>query len=127
MSKKTIYTDAAPEPIGPYSQAIQFNNFVFTSGQIALEAKSGQLCEGGVEEQTRLVLENIKSVLSASGASLDTVLKTTIYLKDMSDFAKVNEIYSEYFGFSKPARSTIEVSKLPKDVLVEIDCIAYVN
>ncbi len=125
MSKKIIHTDLAPDPIGPYSQAIQFKNLIFTSGQIALDAKSGHICGGGVEEQTKLVLENLKSVLLASGASLDTVLKTTIYLKDMSDFIKVNDIYSEYFGSSKPARSTVEVSRLPKDVFVEIDCIAY--
>lgn len=127
MLKKIIYSDQAPEPIGPYSQAIQFNNLIFTSGQIAFDPKTGQLITGNVEQQTKLVLNNLNEVLKAAGSSLDSVIKTTIFLKDMGDFAKVNEIYSEYFGTSKPARSTVEVSRLPKDVLIEIDCIAVKN
>ena len=126
MSKKIIKTDKAPKPIGPYSQAIQFGNLLFTSGQIAIDPNTGDLLDGNVEEQTSLVLENLKAVLSEAGSSLDKVIKTTIFLKDMNDFVKVNEMYSKYFGESKPARSTVEVSCLPKNVLVEIDCIAAI-
>jgi len=124
MVKKIIHSKNAPEPIGPYSQAIEFGNLIFSSGQIAIDPKTGQLITGNIEEQTKLVIENLKAVINAAGATLDDILKTTIFLKDMNDFAKVNEIYSNYFETSKPARSTVEVSRLPKDVLVEIDCIA---
>lgn len=127
MKQIIVQSDEAPIPIGPYSQAIKFENLVFLSGQIALDSQSGELVSGGVEEQTRQVLNNLSSVLRAGGASLATVLKTTIYLKDLSDFGKVNDIYAEFFKTSLPARSTVEVSRLPKDVLVEIDCIAYIN
>ena len=126
MSKKIIETDKAPKPIGPYSQAVQYGNLLFTSGQIAINPATGELSNGNVEEQTNLVLDNLKAVLSEAGSSLDKVIKTTIFLKDMNDFAKVNEVYSNYFDASKPARSTVEVSCLPKNVLVEIDCIAAV-
>ena len=124
MSKKIIDTDKAPKPIGPYSQAVKYENLLFTSGQIAIDPNTGDLLDGNVEEQTNLVLENLKAVLVEANSSLDNVLKTTIFLKDMNDFVKVNEVYSKYFGESKPARSTVEVSCLPKNVLVEIDCIA---
>ena len=126
MSKKIIETNQAPKPIGPYSQAVQFGEFLFTSGQIALDPKTNELLNGNVEDQTNLVLENLQAVLSASGSSLDKVVKTTIFLKDMADFSKVNEVYAKYFNDSKPARSTVEVSCLPKNVLVEIDCIATI-
>lgn len=126
MSKKIIETDQAPKPIGPYSQAVQFGELLFTSGQIAIDPKTGELLNGTIEDQTNLVLENLKAVLLASGSSLDKVVKTTIFLKDMNDFSKVNEVYAKYFNDSKPARSTVEVSCLPKNVLVEIDCIATV-
>jgi 2-iminobutanoate/2-iminopropanoate deaminase len=124
MSKQIIYTNSAPEPIGPYSQAVKFENLIFTSGQIAINPDNNELTGGDVEEQTRQVLTNLQAVLAAGEASFETVLKTTIYLKSMDDFAKVNAIYNEYLGNSNPARSTVEVSRLPKDVLVEMDCIA---
>jgi 2-iminobutanoate/2-iminopropanoate deaminase len=124
MSKKIINTKSAPQPIGPYSQAVQFEKLVFTSGQIAINPETNELIEDNVEEQTKQVLENLKVVLDAANASLETVIKTTIYLKDMNDFVKVNAVYDQFFKTSVPARSTVEVSRLPKDVLVEIDCIA---
>ena len=124
MTKKIINTAKAPAPIGPYSQATQANGFVFTSGQIAIDPATGSLIENNVAEQTLQVLKNLEAVLSAAETSLDNVVKTTIYLKNMSDFSVVNDIYADFFGKGLPARSTVEVSKLPKDVLVEIDCIA---
>lgn len=127
MKKKIIHTSSAPEPIGPYSQAVQFEKLVFTSGQIAIDPNSNKLIAGSVEEQTRLVLKNLEAVLKEANTSLENVIKTTIYLKNMDDFVKVNTIYNEFFEKSSPARSTVEVSRLPKDVLVEIDCIAAVN
>jgi len=126
MSRKIINSDRAPAPIGPYSQAIQMDNLLFTSGQIAIDPESGEVLNGDVAEQTKLVLENVSAVLEAAGSSRQHVLKTTIFLKNMSDFATVNQVYGEYFGDVLPARSTIEVSRLPKDVLVEIDCIAMI-
>ena len=121
---KIIESNAAPKPIGPYSQAVEVNGFVFTSGQIAIDPVSGQLIEGNVAKQTKLVLENLKNVLQAGGTSLDKVVKTTIFIKNMDDFSIVNEVYGKYFTSTPPARSTVEVARLPKDVLVEIDCIA---
>jgi 2-iminobutanoate/2-iminopropanoate deaminase len=120
---KPITTTQAPAAIGPYSQAIQFGNLVLTSGQIPLNAE-GQLVQGGIAEQTHQVFRNLSAVLEAAGASFQTVLKATVFLKDMGQFAVVNEIYASYFGEHKPARSTVEVARLPKDVLVEIDLIA---
>lgn len=120
---KPIATTHAPAAIGPYSQAIQFGNLVLTSGQIPLNAE-GQLVEGGIAEQTHQVFRNLSAVLEAAGASFQTVLKATVFLKDMGQFAVVNEIYASYFGEHKPARSTVEVARLPKDVLVEIELIA---
>jgi len=124
MSIKKVKSENAPAPIGPYSQAIEANGFIFTSGQIAINPKTGELSTGGVEEQARLVFENVKAVLDAAGSGLDKAVKTTIFLKNMSDFVKINAIYAEFFGSSLPARSTIEVSRLPKDGLIEVDCIA---
>lgn len=124
MSAKIIYSKNAPEPIGPYSQAIEANGFIFCSGQIAIVPETGNLLDGTVEEQAVQVFKNMQAVLSAAQSDLDKIVKTTIFLKDMADFAKVNEIYAEYFSKSLPARSTVEVSRLPKDVLVEVDCIA---
>ncbi len=119
-----IRSKNAPQPIGPYSQAVEVNGFVFTSGQIAMDPTDNTLISGGVAEQTRQVLENLKAVLSAAGSSLDKVVKTTIYIKNMDDFAEINDVYGQYFKGSRPARSTVEAARLPKDVLVEIDCIA---
>ena len=122
--KKIISTDKAPKAIGPYSQAVAANGFVFISGQIALDPANGQRIDGGIREQTRRVLENLKALLEASGSSLRHVVKTTVYLKDMEEFAVMNEVYSEYFADHPPARATVEAARLPRDVRVEIDCIA---
>lgn len=127
MLREIIQTDAAPEPIGPYSQAIKFGEFIFTSGQIAIDPRSNDLIKGDVVDQATQVLENLKAVLEQANSSLDQVVKTTIYLKSMDDFAQVNEVYARYFSESLPARSTVEVARLPKDVKVEIDCIASVS
>ena len=126
MSKK-INSNKAPAPIGPYSQAIALDTLLFTSGQIAIDPTTGDIIDGDVVAQTRQVLENLKAVLSAAGCTIDSVVKTTIYLKNMDDFTQVNEVYAEYFSDSLPARSTVEVSRLPKNVLVEIDCIANIS
>lgn len=120
-----ISTDNAPRAIGPYSQAVVVDGILYSSGQIALTPE-GELVEGGIEEQTRQVLRNLSAVLEAAGSSLQRVIKTTIFLADMEDFAAVNEIYAEFFGEHRPARSTVAVKTLPKEVLVEIDCIAKV-
>ncbi len=127
MPKKIIATAEAPQAIGPYSQAVQAGPYLFLSGQIALDPKSGEVVAGGVEEQTRRVMQNLQGVLSAAGTSLGAVVKCTIYLKSMADFVKVNEIYGSCFDESPPARATVEVSCLPKNVLVEIDAIAYLE
>ncbi|MCB0259646.1 MAG: RidA family protein [Calditrichaeota bacterium] len=126
--KKIIRTDKAPLPVGPYNQAVVINGLVFTAGQIAIDPATNQLLPGDVETQTRLVMENLGALLNAAGASLERVIKTTIFLKDMNDFPRVNAVYGSFFEeASAPARSTVEVSRLPKDVLVEIECIAEVN
>ncbi len=121
---KIIQTKLAPEPIGPYSQAIETNDLIFTSGQIAIDPQTNALIEGDVVAQAKRVFENLKAVLEAAGSDLEHVIKTTIFLKDMNDFARVNEIYAEYFGKAAPARSTVQVARLPKDVAIEVDCIA---
>ncbi|HEY4365157.1 MAG TPA: RidA family protein [Bryobacteraceae bacterium] len=120
----TISTKHAPQAIGPYSQAVVAHRFAFLSGQIPLDPATGQLVEGDIAAQTRQVLDNIKAVLEASGASMAQVVKTTVFLKDMGEFAKMNEVYATYFPHNPPARATVEVSRLPRDVRVEIDCIA---
>ncbi|KDQ18191.1 hypothetical protein BOTBODRAFT_29532 [Botryobasidium botryosum FD-172 SS1] len=123
LNLSSVVTENAPAAIGPYSQAIKAGPFVFLSGCIPL-SPSGNVVEGGIEEQTTQVLKNLKAVVEASGSRLDRVVKTTVFLKSMDDFASLNKIYSEFFGTHKPARSTVEVSRLPKDVLVEIECVA---
>ena len=123
-SKKAILTPKAPQPIGPYSQAIRSGQMVFCSGQIPLDPVSGALVSPDVSVQAKQVLENLGAVLSAANVSFDQVVKTTIFLKSMGDFPKVNEVYATYFKGITPARSTIEVARLPKDVLVEIEAIA---
>ena len=123
MSIQTVSTPNAPAAIGPYSQAVTFGNLIFTSGQIPLTAE-GSLVQGGIEEQTHQVFRNLAAVLEAAGATFRDVVKATVFIKDMNQFATVNEIYASYFGDHKPARSTVEVARLPKDVLVEIELIA---
>jgi 2-iminobutanoate/2-iminopropanoate deaminase len=120
-----IHTSKAPEAIGPYSQAIKVGNMIFTSGQIAL-LPSGEFLDGDIKAQTKQVCENLKAVLEAAGAKIENVVKTTIFLADMNDFAAVNEVYGEYFSH-KPARSTVAVKELPKGAKVEIECVAVIN
>jgi len=124
--KKTVSSDKAPKAIGPYSQAIIHNGLAYLSGQIPMDPATGQIVDGDVAAQTERVLENIKAVLEAAGASLDSVLKTTVFLKDMGEFPKMNEVYGRYFAENPPARSTVQAAKLPRDVSVEIDAIAAV-
>ncbi|MBN2425964.1 MAG: RidA family protein [Calditrichaceae bacterium] len=124
MNRKVIETKNAPAPIGPYSQAIEAGGFIFVSGQIAISPKTGALITDDISGQTKQVVENLKTILESGGSDLENVVKTTIYLKNMDDFTQVNDIYNSYFKESKPARATVEVSRLPKNVLVEIDCIA---
>jgi 2-iminobutanoate/2-iminopropanoate deaminase len=121
---ESIQTDRAPQAIGPYSQAIKANGFIFASGQIPLDPATMRIVEGGIEEQTGRVLDNLKAVLEAAESSLDRVVKTTVYLADMGEFAAMNEIYARYFGATKPARATVQVARLPRDVKVEIDVVA---
>jgi 2-iminobutanoate/2-iminopropanoate deaminase len=125
--KNIISTEQAPKAIGPYSQAVISNGFAFLSGQIPLDPATNQIIDGGIAAQTERVLENLKSVLEAAGSSLDRVVKTTVYLKDMGEFAKMNEVYGRYFTSNAPARATVEAARLPRDVAVEIDCIATVD
>jgi 2-iminobutanoate/2-iminopropanoate deaminase len=121
---QVINTDKAPKPVGPYSQAISVGGFLFLSGQIPLIPKTGELVKGSVSEQTKQIISNLKSVLEEAGCSLGNVVKTTVFLKDLSDFEEMNRTYAECFGNTKPARTTVEVSRLPKDVSVEIEAIA---
>jgi 2-iminobutanoate/2-iminopropanoate deaminase len=122
--REIISTERAPRAIGPYSQAVRAQGLVFVSGQIALDPATGAVTEGGVVEQTERVLENIKAILEAAGSSLEKVLRTTVYLQSMSDFKAMNEVYARYFPKDPPARSTVEVSRLPRDVRIEMDVIA---
>jgi 2-iminobutanoate/2-iminopropanoate deaminase len=122
--KKTVATEKAPKAIGPYSQAIVHNGIAYLSGQIPLDPATGQMVEGDIAAQTTRVLENLKAVLEACGSGLDKVLKTTVFIKDMGEFARMNEVYSKYFAENPPARSTVEAARLPRDVRVEIDAIA---
>ena len=122
--KDAVMTPRAPKPIGPYSQAIKANGFVFLSGQVGLDVQSGEIAGSDVRQQTERVLENLKAVLETAGASLHQVVKTTVFLKNMDDFPAMNETYARYFTSAPPARSTVEVSRLPKNALVEIDAIA---
>jgi 2-iminobutanoate/2-iminopropanoate deaminase len=122
--KDRVQTDSAPKAIGPYSQAIKANGLVFASGQIPLDPASMQIVEGGIREQTERVMNNLSAVLKAAGSSFDRVVKTTVFLADLADFAEMNETYGRFFGEAPPARSTVQVSRLPRDVRVEIDLIA---
>ncbi len=127
MSKHVITTPEAPAAIGPYSQAVRSGNLIFVSGQIPLDAKTGSLVEGDVSAQTVKVLENLSAILETAGSSFARVLKTTVYLKNMDDFAKMNEVYARYFIYAPPARATVEVARLPRNVSVEIDLIAEIG
>lgn len=122
--KDRVQTESAPKAIGPYSQAIKAGGFVFASGQIPLDPATMQIVEGGIREQTARVMENLRAVLDAAGSSLERVVKTTVYLKDLTDFGEMNEVYGSFWGVIPPARSTVEVARLPRDVRVEIDVIA---
>jgi 2-iminobutanoate/2-iminopropanoate deaminase len=124
--KKIVETSNAPDPVGPYSQAVISGNLLFASGQVAIDPKINELVEEDIQMQTKQVLENIGAVLTAANTNFQNVIKTTVFLKDMNDFAAMNEIYQSYFSSNSPARSTVEVSRLPKDVLVEIECIAEI-
>lgn len=124
--KETITTNNAPGAIGPYSQAIKAGNMVFCSGQIPIDPATGEFISEAVAEQTEQVLKNLGEVLKAAGASLDNVVKTTVFLADMNDFAEMNEVYGRYFSANKPARATVQAARLPRDAKVEIDCIALV-
>jgi 2-iminobutanoate/2-iminopropanoate deaminase len=133
MSRSRISSDGAPAAIGPYVQGVRAGNFIFPAGQIALDPKTGQAVAGGIKEQTARVLDNVKAILEAGGSSLGQVVKTTVFLKDFNDFAAMNEVYASYFGSEGdtipgnwPARSTVEVARLPRDLLVEIEVIAEV-
>lgn len=127
MKKEVISTDKAPKAIGPYSQAIRAGEFVFVSGQISLNPDSGEVVTGDIEAQAERVLKNVAAVLEAAGSSMEDVVKTTVYLKDLSDFPRFNECYARFFTKNPPARATIEASRLPKEVRVEIDAVAVVS
>jgi 2-iminobutanoate/2-iminopropanoate deaminase len=123
MKRETVQTDRAPQAIGPYAQAIKANGFVYTAGQIPLDP-TGNLVEGGIAAQTRQVLDNLKAVLESAGSALDRVVKATVFLKNMADFQAMNEVYAQYLGSAKPARSTVAVAELPRGALIEIDLVA---
>lgn len=124
MEKKVLHTDKAPAAIGPYSQAIEVNGFVFASGQIPINPATGEVVEGGIQEQTRQALTNASEVMTAAGLDLSHVVKTTVFMADMNDFAAMNEVYATFFSAPFPARSAVAVKTLPKGVLVEVECIA---
>lgn len=124
---QVVSTDKAPKAVGPYSQAVIANGFIFVSGQIAIDPASGSLIGGPVADQTRRVLENLKAVLESAGAGMNNVVKTSVFLKNMADFETMNTIYAEFFTGTKPARATVEVARLPKDVLVEIEAVAVLS
>jgi 2-iminobutanoate/2-iminopropanoate deaminase len=125
--KKIVSTEKAPKAIGPYSQAIRTENLLFTAGQLGLDPSTMELVEGGIEAQTRQVLTNLKHVLEAADSGLNFVVKTTVFLKDLGDFAKMNAVYTEFFPENPPARSTVQVAALPKAALIEIECVALLS
>ncbi|ORX51178.1 endoribonuclease L-PSP [Hesseltinella vesiculosa] len=127
MSLTPVQTLNAPAALGPYAQAIKVNNVVYTSGQIPIVPETGEIVSGGITEQTHQVLKNLDAVLLASGSTGDQVIKTTVFLKDMNDFVAMNEVYGKYFENHQPARSCVQVARLPKDVMIEIECIALLK
>lgn len=127
MSRKVVHTEKAPKAIGPYSQAIRTDTLVYTAGQVGIDPSTGELVSADVEEQTRQLLKNMQNVLEAAGSNIANVVKTTVFLKDMNDFAKMNSIYAEVFGENPPARSTVAVAGLPKGALVEIEAVALLS
>lgn len=126
MKIEYLATEKAPAAVGPYSQGIKAGQFVFTSGQLPLDPKTGQLVQDDIQTATRVSLENVKAVLAASGATLEDVVKVTVFVKDMNDFGKINEVYAEFFANHKPARSLVEVARLPKDGVIEIEAVAAI-
>lgn len=126
MIRETVSTDKAPKAIGPYEQAVKIGEFIYVSGQIPLDPKTGNLVDGDIKAQTRRVMENLKAIVEAGGSSFDKVIKATVFLKSIGDFAAMNEVYAEYLGHAKPARSTVAVADLPRGALVEIDLVALV-
>ncbi len=124
MKREAVRTDRAPKAIGPYEQALKVDGWVFTSGQIPLDPKTGAMVEGGIGAQTRQVLDNLRAVLEAAGTSMSRVVKTTVYMANLADFQKMNEVYAEYFPQDKPARSTVGVAALPRGAMIEIDVVA---
>ena len=124
MSKEVVYSAKAPEPIGPYSQAIKAGNTLFVSGQIPIDSSTGKIDDGDITSQTNQVMKNLEAILTAAGMTFANVVKCSIFLSDMNDFPKVNDVYGKYFQSEPPARETVQVSRLPKDVNVEISCIA---
>lgn len=127
MEKKVIQTSKAPAAIGPYSQGIRVGNFVFTSGQMPVNTATGELVTGDIQAEARQCLENVAAILEEAGTSMDNAVKLTVFIKDMDQFSKINEVYAEYFPNDKPARSCVEVARLPKDVNVEIEAIAVIK
>ncbi|MGB7604447.1 MAG: RidA family protein [Lutisporaceae bacterium] len=124
--KEVISTTKAPAAIGPYSQAVKLGNVIYTSGMLPLVPETMQIVEGDIQQQTRQVLDNLKALLESVNSSLDKVVKTTVFIKNMNDFPKINEVYAEYFNSKQPARSCVEVARLPKDAQIEIEVIAYI-
>ena len=127
MPKEVIVSEKAPKPIGPYSQAVKVGDLIFISGQIPIDPNTGEVIRGNFEEAAKTVLENIKSIVEAAGGSMDDIVKVTVYMKDLNLFSKFNEIYSRYFKGKYPARVVVEVSKIPKDVDLEVEAIAYIG
>jgi len=127
MDTKSIHTGQAPAAIGPYSQAVQVGEFVYTSGQIALDPQTGEMLTGGIEQETERVLQSLEAILIAAGLSLDAVVKTTVYLADLSHFGSMNQVYERFFRNNKPARACVQVAALPRGALVEIDAVAWVK
>jgi len=127
MGKEVVLSPDAPAPIGPYSQAVRVGNWVFISGQIPVDPTTGEIVPGGIEAQTRQVLQNLQAVLTALGASLDSVVKTTIYMVDLSEFAEMNAVYETYFHPPYPARATVQVADLPRHALIEIEAVAHIG